>query len=193
MRIGVIRFAESQGLMYNTCMGDYWTMSDEGRERISRSAQKRYKDNSKIVTCLRCNAEYKVALSRWLNGRGRYCSKACMTDDFQGRHLAPETEFKKGFTPWNKGGRHPKVAGENHPDWKGDSVGYSGLHKWVKRTYGLREKCEHCGINEKLNLANKNGLYNRDPDNWLTLCKRCHIIFDNNDPKHPPYEMRKGW
>lgn len=185
--------AYSIGLMYNTGMGTQWNMSKAGRAKISASAKQRYKNSSKLVNCLNCSLEYRVALSRWLRGRGRYCSKKCMTENFQGRHLSSKSEFKKGLIPWNKGIKYPKVAGENHSDWKGDKVGYSGLHKWVKRNYKFNETCEHCGGDRKLHLANRTGIYDREFENWIILCKSCHIKFDNKNPKKPPYKMRKGW
>jgi hypothetical protein len=59
---------------------------------------------------------------------------------FYGKHHTEGTRKKmsqshKGYVPWNKSGKNPKVSGKNHHSWKGDNVGYRALHEWVK--YGI--------------------------------------------------------
>lgn len=79
------------------------------------------------------------------------------------------------------------LKGENHPRWKGDKVGYSSLHSWVKRYLGTPETCEECGkTNLKgkyINWANISGKYKRELDDWKRLCKKCHHKFDNLSEK----------
>ena len=99
----------------------------------------------------------------------------------KGQHFSPKTEFKKGQKTWNKG--KPHLIDEKHPQWKGNRVGYSALHTWIHRTWGKNKKCDFCGLEKKLDWANKNGIYNRNRINWLNLCKRCHIIYDKKSPK----------
>ena len=36
--------------------------------------------------------------------------------------------------------------GNKNPNWKGDNVGYSCLHKWATRHKPKPEFCEICGI-----------------------------------------------
>lgn len=64
-------------------------------------------------------------------------------------------EFKKGFTPWNKGKKglysspkkgkkYPELSGENHPNWKG---GVSTQYK-IKKVEEINPRpsnCEICG------------------------------------------------
>jgi hypothetical protein len=33
--------------------------------------------------------------------------------------------------------------GVKNPQWKGDDVGYSGLHKWLRKNYGSADRCEN--------------------------------------------------
>ena len=66
---------------------------------------------------------------------------------------------------------------ENHPCWKGDKVGYSSLHKWVKTRKTKPERCEWCGEIKPLDLANK-VKYDRDLDHWEWLCRKCHMKQD---------------
>lgn len=80
--------------------------------------------------CLNCGKEFAVQPFKVKNGGGIYCSKSCaysskerskkigdkrrgskhseeskrrMSEIKKGKHLSPETEFKKGLIPWNKG------------------------------------------------------------------------------------------
>lgn len=66
---------------------------------------------------------------------------------------------------------------ENHPSWKGDNVGYSALHQWVKAHLPKPNTCGICHISPPYDLANK-GEYNRDLSQWWWLCRRCHMQSD---------------
>lgn len=106
--------------------------------------------------------------------------------------LSPGTEFKKGNIPWNNNlkGVHfspstefkvGQMENENHPHWKGDMVGYAGIHKWVHRKLGKANNCVHCGKTDgKIEWANKSHEYKRELSDWLQLCKKCHIAYDRN-------------
>lgn len=80
-----------------------------------------------------------------------------------GERRSPATEFKKGQVSHN---------------FKGDAVGYGALHRWVWRKYGPPLKCEHCGGDKNMEWANRTWEYRRDRDDWLALCKRCHVQHD---------------
>ncbi len=86
----------------------------------------------------------------------------------------------KGHVPWNKGIEGFK--GELNPNWKGNKVGYSGLHKWVVQQLGVPEICELCGKiglkNHKIHWANKSHKYLRKLDDWIRLCVSCHRKYD---------------
>lgn len=82
-------------------------------------------------------------------------------------------------------GIQPKIRsilyGEQHPLWKGDRVSYSGLHYWVGRSLGKPKFCEHCGTKtaKKYEWANLSREYKRDTNDWIRLCKSCHVLFDD--------------
>ena len=40
--------------------------------------------------------------------------------------------FRIGNIPWNKGLKST-IRDDRHYRWKGDAVGYTALHDWVKR------------------------------------------------------------
>ena len=75
-----------------------------------------------------------------------------------------------------------RYSNENHPLWKGDSVGYRDLHLWVERKLGKPVTCQHCrktGLTgRRIHWANKSRKYKRDLDDWLRLCASCHKRYD---------------
>ena len=147
-----------------------------------------------MLICEWCRKEY---LNR-SHHVTRFCSQSCATKkqysegrasikaSWKGITNTGRTRFKKGQNAWNKDTKGLTVANngsfkkgryadERHPFWKGDEVGYSALHSWVKRKLGEPKKCEMCGLvgNRKFEWANKSGKYKRDLKDWLRLCTPC--------------------
>lgn len=114
--------------------------------------------------------------------------------------------FTKGFTPWNKGlNSRPKCrdcgkqlhnylaiyckshsrTGERSERWKGDKVGYSGIHHWIKKQLGKPLVCWYCKTttSKKYHWANKSGKYKRDIKDWIRLCAKCHYFYDRDKEK----------
>lgn len=73
------------------------------------------------------------------------------------------------------------------PHWKGDKVGYMGLHNWIRKQLGTPDMCEHCGKtnlkSRQIHWANKSGKYLRNIEDWLRLCVSCHRKYDNLQKK----------
>lgn len=71
---------------------------------------------------------------------------------------------------------------EKNPNWKGDNVTLSGIHRWIERNHGKPMKCEECGTTEKkrYDWANISGQYKRDFSDWKRLCRSCHVKFDKS-------------
>lgn len=67
---------------------------------------------------------------------------------------------------------------EKNPNWKGDDIGYKGIHIWFNRNLKKPEKCQKCNKEARLDLANKSGKYLRDETDWEWLCRRCHMLSD---------------
>lgn len=105
--------------------------------------------------CKFCRMDFEAYLYNVKKGFGNYCSKICSN----------KAHFKKE---------------EKSMFWKGDAVGYSGLHKWVYRQLGEPKKCEHCGTRKgRLEWANKSHKYKRILSDWMALCKKCHKEYDS--------------
>lgn len=70
---------------------------------------------------------------------------------------------------------------EKSQHWKGDRVGYFGVHDWLTRQYGQPKFCEDCGTNDtdsRYEWANISGKYLRERQDFKRLCKKCHNNYD---------------
>ena len=72
--------------------------------------------------------------------------------------------------------------GKNHPNWKGNNVGYAALHEWVISRFPKTKLCNNCKQNPPKDLSNK-GIYNRNLKNWEWLCRSCHLKKDGRNHK----------
>lgn len=75
------------------------------------------------------------------------------------------------------------VVGTNHPNWRGEKVGYRGIHLWLVRNYGQPSECERCptmGFGHSMHWANISGQYLRDRADWMRLCPKCHGEYDKS-------------
>ena len=102
--------------------------------------------------------------------------------------------FQKGNTI-NKGKKRSEETklkmslikqGNKNYRWKGDKVGYSGLHIWIRKMLGSPKYCEHCKTTKakKFEWANKSHLYKRELTDWIRLCTSCHRIYDRKSKLH---------
>lgn len=106
----------------------------------------------------------------------------------KGIHLSPKSEFKKGYTPWNKGKIVDAIRGENHWNWQGGKTPVSrllrnSLEYALWRTAVLMRDnytCQECGQRGgKLEVDHIKpfALYPElifAIDNGRTLCIYCH-------------------
>jgi hypothetical protein len=70
--------------------------------------------------------------------------------------------------------------GELNPNWKGDTVGWNGIHWWLRRNLPKAGCCEECGKKGKTDYAFRHHPepYTRIRDDYAELCRSCHIRFD---------------
>lgn len=96
-----------------------------------------------------------------------------------GNHTQKHSLETKRRISKNQIGKHLR---EENPSWKGDEVGYFGLHSWIQKQLGKPETCEFCdkdGLTKhQIHWANKSHKYKRDLTDWLRLCVSCHQSYD---------------
>lgn len=87
--------------------------------------------------------------------------------------------------------------GENNPNWKGDYISKAGIHAWLVREYGKPKKCENCKSTKakRYDWANIGGVYKRDRQFFMRLCRSCHVKMDKNynkkdEPIYKQYEPK---
>lgn len=127
--------------------------------------------------------------SRIKTGKSLYCSKLCTYADRKGKPILHLKVFEKGRT---------QGKNEKNPNWKGDMVSKQGLHAWLVRHYGRPQRCERCNTQEakRYDWANISGEYKRDRDDFIRLCRSCHVSMDKNwkkkaDTFYPIYKPKK--
>ncbi len=127
-----------------------------------------YKSRNREINCLYCNKKFNRWESRICKYENNFCSKKCRDNWQKGKY------FSKGVFK----------RGEEHLNWKGNEVKYSGLHKWVREHKQKPERCKKCKmVNSKLDLANISGEYKRDIKDYEYLCRGCHIEKDKLNKK----------
>ena len=140
-----------------------------------------------IVDCQCCGGVFDVPAWKFKTGRGRFCSPSCRSkvsgvenyknlSSGQKQKLATLSSIRLRQT------RRKQASDQTlQPHWKGDKVGYSGLHRWLKDRFGIPKYCEMCGTkdqNKKYEWANISGQYRRDRSDFIRLCTLCHRRWD---------------
>jgi len=80
---------------------------------------------------------------------------------------------------------HSETRGKQHGQWKGDKVGYSALHEWLRLRLGNPKVCDRCPDlkAKRYEWANISGKYKRILSDWERLCVRCHRKKDGHAKK----------
>jgi hypothetical protein len=94
---------------------------------------------------------------------------------------------------FKKGHKSYQGFAEKSSNWKGDKASYSSIHLWLYNNYGKPKKCE--GKNCRGNSKNidyaliKGKKHQHKRENYLTLCKSCHALYDDWGKKLPHGKM----
>lgn len=102
--------------------------------------------------------------------RCRSCAKTGSLNPLYGTKVIRDNEFRRKA--------RLRQTGELNSNWKGDKVGYLGLHAWVNNNKPKPSKCEMCNEEKPLDLANISQEYKRDINDWEYLCRKCHMTKD---------------
>ncbi len=123
----------------------------------------------------------------------KFCSKSC-AGKAVGHSSLGKPAWNKGLKGFRAGERRPGIIpkGQESSSWKGELVGYRGLHLWVHNALGSPETCVECGVKgtgHQMHWANVSGEYKRERDDWKRLCPRCHRAFDKSKRDYKLNEM----
>ena len=149
-----------------------------------------------IKNCLKCKKIFTPIKSNLNKGYGIYCSRDCYKNRVKINCKECSKVFevcisavKKGkkfcsqecYSKWQSKNR----IGENAYSWKGDSVGYWGVHAWIEKKLG--KAFQHvCMLADKtckgkMNWSNISRKYLRDISDWQILCQSHHFRYDVTD------------
>lgn len=155
--------------------------------------------------CAQCSKEFVVKHKN--KAVIKYCSHRCATDAKIGkknwwgykignalRGVPKSPEHIIAASTARKGVPSLSIRGENHHSWKGNNVGYSSMHDWIRLRLPCPATCTKCGVaNYKihhtmsngntydtnyLHLSNKSGQYTRQLEDWWYVCPKCHSAHD---------------
>jgi hypothetical protein len=141
------------------------------------------KITEKFKFCLECGDKFYNVFNYYKNGKicgygksrwdkMKFCSKKC-SGIYDGKRRTGMDETK-------------------HPRWKGENVGYDGMHDWVTKHLGQPIGCEVCGINDlerKYHWANVSGKYLRNKSDFKRMCVPCHSKYDHKMRKNESAEI----
>lgn len=123
------------------------------------------------VICKSCKIQFSVSPSR-VKKKGNFCSTDC-SNNFN------------------------SVKGKGNYNWKGDDVGYSGIHVWIREKFGNAKTCENklreilkfpCSKTSQIfqwAMIHEKG-YKRKRENFMMLCVSCHSKYER-----PPSKIRE--
>lgn len=137
----------------NHCGKLIWVWPSQIKYGYGKFCSWKCRDNfSRVKTerfCKVCHRQFKA----YLNGRKtvKYCSNKC-----SGKSR----------------------IGKNNSMWRGHKAGYNPIHSWVRRHKGKPTVCYFCGFIGKCQWANIDHKYNRNLNDYISLCASCHKIFD---------------
>lgn len=127
---------------------------------------------------------------KYIDGRSRvinYCQCGRKTNNY--RNKLCYICFRKKLIILNKTLPRKRIFakpryGEKNNFWKGDNVGYAGIHCWLIKKFGKASRCEnkyclHKSQNFEWSLL-KGKKYQRRRYNFWQLCVSCHRKYDNN-------------
>lgn len=94
-----------------------------------------------------------------------------------------------------------KLSGEKSPFWKGNKVGYTALHDWVRKYLGKPIKCSNAECKypkknssrktlkfpKRFEWANIDHQYQRKKEDYISLCVSCHRNYDIKNNNYRKY------
>lgn len=148
--------------------------------------------------CLFCGKEIikqpTRSLKNWIN-RTKYCSVECRRKALAKLMIGNKHSLGVKQSPETLKKRSDAQRGEKGSNWKGDNVGYIGIHNWLKKNFGKPDRCDNkdcvyprmgakkmllkpCWYEWALIRGKK---MERKRENFVRLCVACHRRYDGSD------------
>lgn len=183
-----------------------WHHTEEARRRIGEASRgnqhgKGYKHTPEALQKIadasrsrRASAETRQRMSDAQRGRKRTpeqrrrMSEAQRGKVLSAEHRAAIAAGTKGHRVSDEARQKMSSALQARGDWRGDDVGYAGLHARLKKL--LPAECAHCGATENLDVALRHEApwailkvdhelaYSLRAEDYLRLCRPCHLAYD---------------
>jgi hypothetical protein len=142
-----------------------------------------YNKRCRKYCCKKCADMDRITL---LKNECKQCGKIFDIKPFQNDHGIGNYCSSKCF--------YSRNVGDKNSAWKGEHVGYQGIHRWIYNHFGKACRCDNpdCVYPRKnshgkymlypkiYTWANVSGEYKRDISDWMQLCPSCHTKFDQN-------------
>lgn len=138
------------------------------------------------VHCSNCGQQLRRSPSK-VEPRN-YCSRVCYAKIRdkelieRGKPYRITTEINAHLSEKRIKALRSKTMGDKHYSWKGQHVGYRGLHYWIRRKLGAPVSCVRCGAQKttprSIQWANIDGHYRRVLADYISLCASCHKFHD---------------
>lgn len=131
----------------------------------------------KTVICAHCGSLVEK-FTRSINeaakkGMKLYCNRKCSS-------LAKVGKNKFTHDSWRRVSETRVSKG--NPNWKDSDATTGSIHSWVRFNWVRPDKCEICGYpndgTRTFDWSNKNHKYSRNRDEWQSVCRSCHTIYD---------------
>lgn len=157
-----------------------------------------------------CGTKRTVLRRSFVSGNSKSCGCKPMSEEGRKKlseshvgYKMPQSQknnirkaMKKVGAPWMKTDKMRKVMSErfsrynkgkieeDSPSWKGNLVGYFGLHSWIRKKLGQPDTCKQCSksglTSHQIHWANISHEYKRDINDWIRLCVSCHRRYDQD-------------
>jgi len=125
-------------------------------------------------TCQRelpATSEFFSKDRKWLSSR----CKSCRNRYFK----KYRTENKAKINQYFKKNQHSFMEKDKKRiEDLGLNMSYRGLHLLIKRNKPKPKYCSICNQEKKLELASINHSYTKNINDWMWLCRSCHILLD---------------
>lgn len=99
-------------------------------------------------------------------------------------------EHRKHIGDALRGKPNLKNRGSHNGNWVGEKITYNGLHTWVRRHKTLLEICELCRKKKAYDFANISGAYKRDVNDFVCVCRSCHMVGDGRIKNLKQYKQK---